>query len=136
MRTLKKVAFIVVAIFFIGCAKQQPKTTTILSNDESRSKIMEAIINDDKMISQFMDKMFNDEHARLMVAEKRDKIYMNQMMREISNDSIKAAKMMDHLMGMMQKDSSICRMLRGKMALNQHMKGIVGSTPMSCAEHK
>ena len=99
MKNFLKITILVLATTFVGCIKEQADTSKILSNEETRSEIMETIINDDKMISQFMD---------------------------ITNDSIKAGMMMEHMMGMMQKDSSIYRMMHRKMGNNPQMKGIMG----------
>lgn len=136
MGIFKKIVLIVAALFFIGCAKEKVNATEVLNNEENREVIMETIINDDKMISQFMDKMINNEEGKLMLADKRDMMHMKEMMREINNDSTKAGLMMEHMMGMMQKDSAICRMMRRKIGNNQHMKGLMGhDNTMLCPMH-
>ncbi len=125
MKNFQKIIILVLATIFVGCAKKQTDTSKILGNEETRSEIMETIINDDKMISQFMDKMINNDERKLLLTEKRNLINMNQMMQEITNDSIKAGMMMEHMMVMMQKDSSIYRMMHRKMGNNLHMKGVM-----------
>ncbi|MFT4832783.1 MAG: hypothetical protein ACI815_002443 [Psychroserpens sp.] len=136
MKIFKKTAMIVAAILFMGCAKQQVNTTKILNNEEARSEIMETIISDDKMISQFMDKMINNEQSKLLLVEKRDMMHMKGMMQEVTSDSLKAGMMMEHMMGMMQKDSATCRMMCRKIGNNPHMKGLMGhDSTMLCPMH-
>lgn len=125
MKNFIKITILALATIFVGCIKEQADTSKILSNEETRSEIMETIINDDKMINQFMDKMINNEDRKLLLAERRNMINMKQMMQEITNDSIKAGIMMEHMMGMMQKDSSIYRMMHRKMGANPNMKGLM-----------
>ncbi|MEB8328615.1 hypothetical protein OO009_04540 [Flavobacteriaceae bacterium KMM 6897] len=136
MEIIQKTAIIIIFILLAGCTKQKVNATKILANEEGRAEIMEAIIDDDKMISQFMDKMINNEHTKAMLAEKRDMIHMKQIFREINNDTLKAGMMMEHMMGMMQKDSAICRMMYRNIGNNLHMKGLMGrDSTMMCPIH-
>lgn len=136
MKINRITSLLITILLLVGCAKQKVKPTKILANEETRSEIMETIINDDRMISQFMDKMINTEEGKLMLAEKRDMIHIRQMMREISNDSLKVGMMMDHMMVLMQKDSTICRMIGHKIENNPHMMGLMGNDcTMICPLH-
>ncbi|MEJ1221126.1 hypothetical protein [Sediminicola sp. 1XM1-17] len=125
MECLNKITGLILVLLLIGCGRQKGDAAKVLNNEAYRVEIMEAIINDDEMVGQFLDRMIANEEAKLILVEKRDRIYLNEIKAEITNDTVMAGLVMEHMMNMMQEDSTVCRMMCRKMGNNPHMKGMM-----------
>ena len=116
MKTLQSICVIILLILISGCTGQAQTTAEILKNGQQREEIMAAISNDHEMMDEMLDYMMDSDHAMQMM--EGDQGMMGRMMEK---DTAMAAGMINNMMAMMEKDSTMCNMMGGMMMRNKHM---------------
>lgn len=130
MKTLQFICVILFLTMISGCTGQAKSTSEILKNDEQRKEIMTAISNDHKMMDEMMGHMMKSEHAMQMMEGHQGMMgrmmgNRQMMMNMMAKDTMMASGMMNDMMTMMEKDSTMCNMMGGIMMENRHMMNIM-----------
>lgn len=118
------------AFLMSGCNGQAQETAEMLENEQQREEIMTAISNDHNMMVEMMSHIMESNHAMQMMEGNTAMLGRmmgnRQMMMDIMvKDTAIAKGMMDNIMVMMEKDSTMCSMMGGMMMGNEHMMGMM-----------
>lgn len=125
-----------------ACTDQKQTPSEILGNQENREAIMAEISNDPGMMTEMMAQMTQNNHAMQMMEGNKDMMgkMMGNHQRRMQKDTVMAAQMMTTMLTMVEKDSTLCKMMCAKMAGNKHMMGMrygmMKDTTMACPMHK
>ncbi|MHB1279133.1 MAG: hypothetical protein ACYC1Q_12140 [Bacteroidia bacterium] len=109
---------LIVGAFLVGCSNQRAEN--LLKDPDKQNEIMTAICNDHQMMTNMMGHMMKNDHAMQMM--KGNQGMMGKMM---EGNHAMMGNMMPHMVKMMEKDSSMCRMMGEKMMMNDHTKGMM-----------
>tara|TARA_R110002167_G_scaffold116792_4_gene292232 strand:+ start:1493 stop:1945 length:453 start_codon:yes stop_codon:yes gene_type:complete len=130
----------------LSCVDKKQTPTEILGNRETRTEVMQAISNDQDLMTEMLGYMQqNDRAVQMMLGNQgmMGKMMGNQkmMMGMIEQDTAMAGNMMDNMMAIMEKDSTMCKTMCRRMSGNQHMKmmmqnGMAKDSMMVCPMHR
>lgn len=131
MKNVRQIVVLIILTIAVGCTNQQQNTTELLSDEAKRTEIMTTISNDHDMMTEIMDHMGKSDHAMQMMAGNRELMAKMMDNTEIMKDTVRVGIMMDNMMKMMEKDSSMCTMMGRKMRGNKHMMNMRQNTSMT-----
>lgn len=144
MKTTLIIQALMALFLVIGCT-QQKSTDELLSNKDDREKIMQTITADQEMMNEMMNYMMqSDKTIGIMQGNRQmmEKMMGNRqmMMNIMQKDTATAGRMMNNMIGMMEKDSTFCKIMCRKINDNRHMMGmmhgIVNDSMMVCPLHQ
>lgn len=125
---LKNGVFLLIAgAFLFGCSNQRAED--LLKDPDKQNDLMTAICTDHQMMTNMMDHMMKNDHAMQMMMGNQE--MMSQMMQGehamgmMEGNHEMMGNMMQHMMKMMQKDTSMCRMMGEMMMKDDHTKGMM-----------
>jgi len=125
---LRKASLIVASgIFLISCSNSEEQSTKdMMMNMDKRNEVMDMITHDSDMMSNMMDHMMKSDSAMMMMSNNMDMMKMmhGDGMSKMMNHEM-MVEMMNHMMQMMEKDTSMCRMMGQMMMSNDKTKGIM-----------
>lgn len=118
-------------VLFTACAKDEEKPVNKnLRDDTERSDIMKSISADHDMMIEMVDHMSKSENAMQVIVD--DHNMRNQIMGDkdlmmgvMEEDTAMLRMMMGNMMTIMENDSVVCKMMSGMMWKDKHMKGIM-----------
>jgi hypothetical protein len=114
MKILQKIGVFLLINIIIGCAGQGKEQTSeeILKDKQKREEIMATISGDNEMLGEMMSYMMKNDSAVQMMRSHDG--MMHKMM-------VNNPMMMENMLGMMEKDSTMCTMMGNLMMQNSHM---------------
>jgi hypothetical protein len=113
MKALTSFAIAVAATLFFAC--NVPTPTAQLKDDTQRKAIINELVANHDYTTQLMDAMMSNDHAKQMMMS-------DDHMMKMMKDTAMHSKMMNHMMGMMEKDTTMCKNMCEKMMDNPKMK--------------
>lgn len=139
MKTLQKILMIIVLISPALYASGQSNTdiNTILSNSDSRKKIMSTIANDSTMSIEMREAMMNSKNGKMMmhgnmsmmktmgVNPEMTESMMSDMMEKCKTDTLMMKSMMSNMMKACKSDTSMMSSMCKTMMGDQQMKDMM-----------
>jgi uncharacterized membrane protein YhiD involved in acid resistance len=110
MKALTSFAIAIAATFFFAC--NTPISSQLKDDVQRKTLISELVANRD-YTTQVMDAMMTNDNAKQMMTDHNMKMM---------DDPSMHTKMMDHMMSMMEKDTTMCKDMCEKMMSNPNMK--------------
>lgn len=120
---------LIAGAFLTSCSNKSQTAEELLKDPDKREEIMTAICADHQMMTNMMDHMMKNDHAMQMMMGNQE--MMSQMiqgehaMGMMEGNHEMMGNMMQHMMKMMQKDTSMCRMMGEMMMKDDHTKGMM-----------
>lgn len=113
MKTLSIILFIAPFWIMNGLAQEQ-RVADLLRDEETRSEIFKAILNNHQLMLEFMDAMKDNDHAMMMIQRNTGMM---------GSSSMAEMKMSDehHIMGMKNENSEMMNQMTGIMKENPQM---------------
>lgn len=112
MKALTSFVIAIAATLFFAC--NTPNTASQLKDDAQRKVLINELVANKDYNTQVMDAMMTNENAKQMMVDHNMKMMMG--------DPTMHSKMMDDMMGMMEKDTAMCKNMCSKMMGNPNMK--------------
>jgi hypothetical protein len=116
MKTLTSFLIALVATVFFAC--NVPNITTQLKDDTQRKTIISDLLVNDNYTTELMDAMMASDHTKKMMMS-------DDHMMKMMKDTAMHSRMMNHMMTMMEKDTTMCKNMCSKMMDNPKMKSMM-----------
>ncbi len=118
MKALTALLMAITATLFFACNAPTPNTSAQLKDATQRKAIIGELVANHDYTPQLMDAMMANDNAKQMMMS-------DDHMMKMMNDPAMHTKMMDHMMGMMENDTTMCKNMCAKMMENPKMKAMM-----------
>lgn len=121
--------FFMAGAFIAGCSNKSQTAEELLKDPVKQEEIMTAICNDHQMMTNMMDQMMKNDHAMQMMMG--NQAMMGKMMQGehamgmMEGNHEMMGNMMQNMMKMMEKDTTMCRMMGEMMMKDEHARGMM-----------
>lgn len=142
MKTVLKITlFIAFVAAFVSCQTSKP----ILSNQDTKSEIMDSIANDSNLSKEMLGLMLNGRNSDVLMGEihktmmkkmKNNPGMMRGMMSGMMETSKGDSAMMSSMCMSMMENPEMMEMMHKKMGGKMDMKGMKGMKNMEGMDHK
>lgn len=114
-------AIVALSVIAINCSNNR-SAADLLRNPERQDEILTAIANDSALLNKLHEKMTSSGKMNMM----ENNSMMQSCMTMMDKNPEMMGMMMDHMMMMMgENDSTMCRMMYGRMMNSPKMKGMM-----------
>ena len=117
MKALTALLMAITATLFFAC-NAPTNTSAQLKDATQRKAIIGELVANHDYTPQLMDAMMANDNAKQMMMS-------DDHMMKMMNDPAMHTKMMDHMMGMMENDTTMCKNMCAKMMENPKMKAMM-----------
>lgn len=127
---VRKGTLMLASVVLLGsCAnteEQSQSTKEMMMDADKQNEVMEMITHNPDMMNSMMGHMMKSDSAMMMMSNNMDMMKMmhgNDMTKMMDHEMM--GEMMNHMMQMMEKDSSMCKMMGQMMMSNDKTKGMM-----------
>lgn len=113
-------AIVALSVIAINCSNNR-SAADLLRNPETQDEILTAIANDSALLSKLHEKVTSSGKIYMM----ENNSMMQSCMTIMDKNPEMMGMMMDHMMMMGENDSTMCRMMCGRMMNSPKMKGMM-----------